>query len=464
MELIRAQDRDTICALSTPPGHGGIAVIRVSGSDAEQITRKICSHLPQNLETHKIYFTSFVEPGSRETVDEGLVSYFKEGRSYTGEETCEISCHGGQTVSQVILNNLIQAGARIAEPGEFTYRSFLNGNLDLAQAESVLDLIESQSPKSAKLAVRNLQGELSKTVVTIKSEIEWMLAHLEASIDFSTEDIEVVDHDEVHRKATEILDKIDELTASYESGRIVKEGLHIGLVGHPNVGKSSLLNTFLKEDRAIVTDEPGTTRDVIEGSTMINGQRVFFMDTAGLRVTDNKVEKIGIDRTHETIKKLDHIFIVVNDDAIPEISEFNVDLLNSESISVIVNKVDLKPENLLFTEWSKNSPEYLKSSRVFPASVKTGQGLPEIEKFIEELSSVVLEGDGAVLTNARHFNSLSALKDHLVKAMELMRADQSPEFVAFELQDCQRHIYDVLGLQVDEQIIDRIFKEFCLGK
>ncbi|RYZ63252.1 MAG: tRNA uridine-5-carboxymethylaminomethyl(34) synthesis GTPase MnmE, partial [Proteobacteria bacterium] len=271
------RDTHTICAVSTPHGVGGISVLRISGPDSLEITREIASFLPLNIESHRVYFGTLRSPEFQDEIDEVLVTYFKKGHSFTGEEVLEISCHGNPHICQKILNELIAIGARAADRGEFTYRAFMNGRVDLVQAEGILSLIESQSDKAMKLSLRQLKGQLSQRLESIENEITWLMAHLEAGIDFSTEGLDLVSDAVVTEKLTIIESGLQKLVNTYQSGRILRDGVRVALAGRPNVGKSSLLNLLLEEERAIVTEIAGTTRDVISGETQYAGVKFTFL-------------------------------------------------------------------------------------------------------------------------------------------------------------------------------------------
>lgn len=452
---------DTICALSTPPGHGGIAVIRVSGSKAFKIARAVCPFLPENPESHRAYF-GLAKDRSATEIDEVIVTCFVDGRSFTGEETAEISCHGSPVLALNIINELIHSGARTARNGEFTYRAFMNGRIDLVQAESVLSLIESQSKPAAKVALRQLQGDLSKDFLELEDGLVWMLAHLEASIDFSTEDIEVVSASELIKRGTELQNRIEKMLESYRHGRIIRSGLQVALVGKPNVGKSSLLNALVGEDRAIVTAEAGTTRDLVEGRITIAGVPVSFIDTAGLRETENEVEKIGIARSRKAVGDADVVFHVVDE-------TFNAESMNlvpknsSDQIFVVlINKTDL-PE-LSHKVVEIESAARAAGIKTISVSAKTGKGLDEVRKLLETRLQTDTLASGHLVTQARHAELLKKIHGSLLKGNSLIKADSSPEFIAFELQEAIHAIHELLGKEFNEQIIDRIFKEFCLGK
>jgi tRNA modification GTPase len=445
--------------LSTPPGHGGIAVIRVSGSQSLTISRRLCTFLPTSPESHKLYFGTLRSLDESDDIDQVLGAFFADGRSFTGEETVEISCHGGPVIAATILKELVQAGCRMARKGEFTYRAFMNGKLDLVQAESVLSLIESQTRRSAKAALRQLEGHLSAELHRIEDDMLWILAHLEASIDFSTEDIEVVHPKTLTDRTEALIAHVDRLLGTYAQGRILKEGLQIAIVGRPNAGKSSLLNAFVKEDRAIVTPIAGTTRDLIEGTVSVAGIPVTFVDTAGLRETEDVIEKIGIERTRSAMVRADMVFHVVDLSA----ADWSESLRNlpsdpTENDYVLLNKIDL-----LNPDGRKTNLERF-GSRVFEVSATKGTGLEAVETAVSRLVKDLGSEASNVVTQARHQELLQKIHSCLLSALRLMKESSSPEFIAFELQESVHAIHDLLGKRFHEQVIDRIFKEFCLGK
>ncbi len=466
MNLIGRED-DTICALSTAPGVGGIAVLRICGKNVMPVARKLFSRFPQKPESHRVYFTPVLDPDQGTLIDEALVTYFGEGRSYTGDETVEISCHGGLVVPEMILQALIAQGCRLAEPGEFTFRAFSNGRLDLVQAESVLDLIESQSTAAAQVAVRQLRGHLSEQFHKIEDGLVWMLAQLEASIDFSTEDIDVVDMTALNERALDVLHRVDKLIKGYRHGEILREGVRIMLLGETNVGKSSLLNALVGEERAIVTDVPGTTRDVVEAGLVIGGRPVRILDTAGVRETGDQIEKIGIERTHQEMARADLVLFVL-DLTRPDLNNASFDIIRGvdKPVMIVANKLDLiSPAELAHRE--EQFRAVASESRNFQwltTSVKTGQGIETLRKSLEDWVASELTTSAAVAVNQRHFELLGRVDRHVRRCLELSGAGESPEFVAFELREAVICIHEILGKEFHEQVIDRIFKEFCLGK
>ncbi|MBC87164.1 MAG: tRNA uridine-5-carboxymethylaminomethyl(34) synthesis GTPase MnmE [Bdellovibrionaceae bacterium] len=458
------RDGDTICAVATAPGVGGIAVLRLSGKDSLKIISKVCSFIPSNPESHRVYYGFFKSSQSQEEIDEVLVSYFKAGRSFTNEETFEISCHGGSVVSRSILESLIEAGARLAEPGEFTYRAFMNGRIDLVQAESVLQLIESDSKKSARLSLRQLKGELSVELLEIEELLTITLAHLEANIDFAAEDIQIESNDESLSRVRLAMDKTDVLLSSYREGRLIQSGLKIALVGEPNVGKSSLLNALTAEEKAIVTDVPGTTRDFVENQISVNGLRVQFIDTAGLRETQDRVEKIGIDRTYSLLGDVDYTFLVVDLNQPQWIDDLPTE---QAPLVVVANKSDLagdlneKKRELLELLSQKNvNPE----TPVFVVCAQKPESLGPIHEYLLQITQNESAEHSATISQARHYELLQSCRQNMQHAWNHLENSESPDIVALDLQQSLKDLFEVLGKRFDDEVMDRVFKEFCLGK
>lgn len=468
------EDNSTICAVSTPPGVGGISVIRVSGPDAFRYTRELCAFLPEKPESHRVYFGTARETSGRDSIDEVLVTCFAFGRSFTGEETTEISCHGGPVLTANILQQLVSSGCRPARPGEFTFRAFMHGRLDLVQAEGVLGLIESQTQPAARMALRQLKGRLSEELEKIEDALVWILAQLEASIDFSTEGIEVIPSQAVQARAKEAIAACDRLLESYRQGRLLSDGLQVALVGRPNVGKSSLLNALVQEDRAIVTEVPGTTRDLVEGRLTIQGIPVTVIDTAGLREPEDEVEKIGIERTRRVLGKADIVFHVIEasrmlfDEEKADIAAL-VALPENEGLErhlILINKVDSTEKDAVEARLRELSAVGVskQNAKIFEVSARTRKGLDELEAFLAAKLRSDASESSAVITQARHFEGLQKIHSCLARALALTTKDESAEFIAFELQDAIRAIHGLLGKEFNEQVIDRIFKEFCIGK
>jgi tRNA modification GTPase len=469
MKRIAPKDSDTICAESTPTGRGGISVIRISGDRAWEIAINRSPQLnKKTIESHRCYFSKFVDQDGA-PLDEVLVTFFEANKSFTGDRVVEISCHGNPLIVDSILRSLIATGARAAERGEFTYRAFMNGKIDLVQAESVLGLIESNSKKSAQLSLRQLGGYLSEKLIAFEDTLVWCLAHLEASIDFSTEDIEVVDHSLLRRRLVEVHSGLATMLATFEQGKSIAHGFRLVIVGAPNVGKSSLLNLLLQKDRAIVTDIAGTTRDLIEDSFVFEGQLFTIVDTAGVRESVDVVEKIGIERSLESLSQSDAVLFVYDSSsaATPQELDLLARCLDKEPI-LVGNKKDLSLGRDAFLD-SLNEKNFQKLGEidVFPRvliSCFEEQDGTALKRLILEAAKLGAEDLSVVLSNSRHFESLTRAHGCIDKALSVLKAEMGAEFVALELKDALLRIQETLGHRYDDQILDRVFKEFCLGK
>lgn len=454
---ILATDKDTICALATAHGIGAISVIRISGARAVEITRNIAAFLPEKPESHKIYYGYLKSSHDGTALDEVLISFFAKGRSFTSEDCLEISCHGSDILVDEIIRHLLQAGARPAERGEFTFRAFMNGRIDLVQAESVQALIQSRSQRAAQLALRQLQGDFSKRLKKLLDQTTWILANLEANIDFASEDIEIASSSLLSEKCELLIAEIRELLNSYRKGMIIRNGYQVALVGRPNAGKSSLLNALAGEERAIVTPVAGTTRDFVEAQLAEEGLALTMVDTAGLRVTDDPVERIGVQRTLQKMKDVDLVFYVV--DAAEGVNKEEKEFFAQipwEKCAVILNKVDLNPDRNLTGDFP--------AVDILRASATTGMGLKELREWLKTRVREVVSEDSTLVSNARHFEGLKTASDSLARALPLLQDGESPDLIALELQDGLRAIHEILGLTYDDQVMDRVFAEFCLGK
>lgn len=461
------RDSQTICAVSTPHGVGGISVIRISGPHALEVTRKIAGFLPSKVESHKVYFGTLQDSHTHEDMDEVLVTYFQKGRSFTGEETLEISCHGNPQICQSILNQLIAGGARSADKGEFTYRSFMNGNVDLVQAESVLALIESQSDKAQKLALRQLKGQLSQKLEATENDITWLMAHMEAGIDFSTEGLELISNDVVINRLSDVEGALKSLVQSYKAGRILKDGVRVAFAGRPNVGKSSLLNLFLEEDRAIVTDVAGTTRDVISGDTQFNGLKFTFLDTAGIRNhTSDIVEQIGIKKSREAHTEADVVLFIfdLTTGIQPEDEEL-LEQLAKTNLFVIGNKLDMVQEPTQTPGFEKLTQyaDFAKRNLFFVSALDQNARALVLKEISGRFSQTDLQ-DYVLLSNARHYENLSKALSNISRCQQLLKEGLGSEFLAIELKEALIAVQETLGKRFDDQVMDRVFKEFCLGK
>ena len=469
------ESKDTICGISTARGRGGISVIRVSGSCAKDIVSRLCFFLPKDCKSHCIYYGFIRRFQSKEEIDEVLVSYFAQGRSFTGEQTLEISSHGGNFISQSIILELQKAGARAAQRGEFTYRSFMNGRIDLSQAEGILAMIESESHLASQLALKQLKGNLSDTFKKIEDQLIYILAHLEAHIDFSYEDIQCDSINDLMDRSVQLQSTLKKLLSTYKKGRQIKEGVEITIIGEPNVGKSRLFNAILGEDRAIVSKQEGTTRDYVEGKMLIEGVTYYLRDTAGLRDTQNEIELLGMEKSIKLARESDLVFLVLN---LKESSNCHVENFISESplekLYFIFNKSDLisdyehpfllkkQLKNILQIKKTDNKEFVKKRSFLVSAIHYTGVG--DMINALETFSLERYTEDSSIITQARHFELLNTAYDRLVQSIELLQEKASAEFVAFELQESLFSIQQILGRQYSDEVMDRVFKEFCLGK
>lgn len=450
------RDKDTICAVATPPGLGGISVIRVSGSQALDIVKKLSPFLPASVESHRSYYGKLVRPLDKETLDEVLASYFESGRSFTGEETVEISCHGSPVILTEVLKELVLAGARIADRGEFTYRAFSNGRIDLVQAESVLTLIESKSTAEARNSLRQLEGGLSTEIKSFQKRCLTWLAHIEAGIDFSEEGLEVLSPEQMAKEIHGLRQEIAQMISGYQKGKLFREGFRAILLGAPNVGKSSLLNALLLEDRSIVTPTAGTTRDLVEGWVDVEGLRVSFLDSAGLRMTSDEIEKAGVDRARRAVEKSDLVFYVL-DSAVGLTSEDQVEIdqlkKQEKDLIFLFNKTDLKrPEGIENTPW-------LAVSAMNPSGARD-----QILGLIREKTQKIGSFEELMLSQARHFESLRRADAALFESENLLNEGRGFELIALGIKEALLEFQKILGERFDEQIIDQIFREFCLGK
>lgn len=462
-----SQQNDTICAVASPPGEGAVSIIRVSGAESLSIVRGIAPFLPQEVESHKIYYGHLIDRESNTRLDEVLLAYFAKGRSFTGESTVEIFCHGSPVVVEGVLQVLISSGARAANRGEFTFRAFMNGRIDLAQAEGVLALIQSQSARASSQALRLLGGETSKEVSLIEENLVWALSRLEANIDFASEDIEFASHDEIVGRLIGAKNRIESLLRTYKAGRILKAGLRVAIIGAPNVGKSSLLNALAEENRAIVSARPGTTRDAIAIDIQIDGHKVAFVDTAGLRDSDDEIECIGIARAHEELKKSD-LVLFIYDQSAPDSVEEILELYDSvESKLAVANKVDLISPDLNLQ--STFNPALLDSTSAVLkpdvcVSALSGQGISELKlKIAQHIRTQFYENNNVVMS-ARQFELLGRMSEFVDRGIKLALDCESPEFIISDIQAALELCMEIVGKKFDDQILDRVFKDFCLGK
>lgn len=459
-------EHDTIAAIATPPGQGGVAIIRVSGPDAERIVRLVFL-LPQSdtsLRSHHLYLGWIINPLSGQSLDQGLLTVMRAPRSYTGEDVAEIHCHGGSFLARRILTTVLQQGARLAQPGEFTKRAFLNGRLDLSQAEAVLDLIQTKSAQGLQLAWEQLSGHLSDAYSALRERLVRLTAYVEAFIDFPEEDIPERAQNELTHELTLLIDDVSSLAATFSQGKVYREGVRTVIVGKPNVGKSSLLNLLLGAERAIVTAIPGTTRDILEETVVIGGIPLVLWDTAGLRPTTEEVERIGVERARTGIQEAE-LVLAVFDASCPFDTEDEavIAAIAGKRVLPILNKIDL-PQTLTDEDLKQHLPTLSPVS----LSTKTAQGKNLLETRLQELvlgSTPQRETQhAAIVSHARHYDALTKTEQCLINTLQGFRLALPIDLIAIDLRAALDHIGEITGHITSEDILDQIFREFCVGK
>jgi tRNA modification GTPase len=456
-------EEDTIAAVATPSGEGGVAIVRVSGPDAEHIARRIFirnSGKNGKLKSHTLYHGTIRDPRTNKIVDEALLAVMRKPRSYTGEDVVEFHCHGGAFLVRQILGLAFAEGARCAEAGEFTKRAFLNGRLDLTQAEAVQDLISARTDKQVELALDQMNGELSKWVDELREELLDILVQVEAAIDFPEEEIELLRRDELIGKMDALTRKIEIITATYDRGRLFREGARVCICGRPNVGKSSLLNALLGQERVIVTPVAGTTRDVIEESINIDGLPIVLWDTAGIRETTDEVEKLGVDLSRRHLEKADAA-IVVLDGSVPLVDEdrFCLSGIENKKGIVAINKADLAQECDVY-----EVRRIVGTQPILLVSATRGDGLIDLEKSLCEILIGTEAEPPIVLTNLRHRNALVRGQGALSRAISSLRENRPAECVAVDLNEARDALEEIVGAIKNDDILERIFSNFCIGK
>ncbi len=450
---------NTIAAISTPIGHGGIGIVRMSGEKSLEIIRKIFKSKHTELRPNTIVYGKIYD--NNELIDEVLVSYFKAPFSYTGEDIVEINSHGGMLVVDRILELILKKGAVLAEAGEFTKRAFLNGKIDLSQAEAVIDLINSKTKTENKTSIKQLDGELGQKIRKIKDSVIDVLVDLEANVDYPEYDIEEISREKVTNKLTKAVTDLCKLSDSYEEGKIIKEGINIAIVGKPNVGKSSLLNRLLKEERAIVTEIAGTTRDTIEESIVYKGVVLNFIDTAGIHETTDIVENIGVSKSKKAIDDADLVLLLIDNSN--QITNDDMELLTSlkdKEKFVLVNKSDISStvNELLY--------KYAKKEELMLISAKENKGINELlDKIIDKyVKSEIDISNSIIITNKRHKEAIDRTIDALNNVLISCKKEVPMDMLSIDIQNGISYLGEILGDNVSEDIINGIFAKFCLGK
>lgn len=454
----------TIVAISTASGNGGIGIIRLSGRQTFDIIDKIfiSKNKSKDIKGYTMKYGNIVNPKNNEIIDEVLVSYFVAPKSYTTENMCEINSHGGTVVEKRILELCLENGAELAEPGEFTKRAFLNGRIDLSQAEGIIDLINSKTEMEAKESINQLEGNLSKKIKKIEQKMLDIMVNIEVTIDYPEYDVEEVTNSEALKKLNEIHNLLNELENSFNKGKIIKDGIKTVIIGKPNAGKSSLLNSLLKEDRAIVSDIAGTTRDTIEEYLNIDGIPLKLIDTAGIRDTENTIEKIGVEKSKKLVNDADLIIAIFDiSGSLDEDDRKIIELIRDKKAIILLNKVDvLKNNNKMEEEIKKlNKP-------VIKISAKEEIGFEnlysEIKKMFElnEISS----NNEILITNERHKNQIIKAKQNILNAIETVKNNTPVDIISIYINQAMEDLGEITGVNVSENIINEIFAKFCLGK
>ena len=455
---------DTICGIATPIGEGGVSIIRISGDKSKEIVDKIFyaknGKSINDMKSYTMRYGHIKDMNNKDTIDEVIISFMKGPRSFTAEDVVEINCHGGVISTNKVLEEVIKAGARLSEPGEFTKRAFLNGRIDLSQAEAVMDIIRAKTDLSMKSAMLQHEGALSKEINKLREYMLNTLALIEYAVDF-TEDEEDIDPSipvKVEDEIKKAIDRINYLLKNADEGRIIRDGLSLTIVGKPNVGKSSLLNALLKEKRAIVTDIPGTTRDIIEEFISLDGIPIKITDTAGIRETDDVVEKIGVERSREKINEADLVILML--DRSRELEDEDreiIDSILSKNYIVLVNKVDLD---------SKINEEELKdlNNKIY-VSAKEEIGLDKLKEKIKDMFfSGSVNTESLIISNNRHKQALYRALENCELAYEKVRANEFLDLISIYVTASLKALGEITGSELEEDLVNKIFREFCCGK
>jgi len=457
---------DVIAAISTPIGNGGIGIVRLSGNGAVEVADKIFNAADgirlKEKKGHTITYGHIIDKKTSSVIDEVLVMVMLAPKTYTTEDTVEINCHGGMLVTNKVLELVLNSGARIAEPGEFTKRAFLNGRIDLSQAEAVMDLIDSKTELSRNTAMSQLEGSIKEKVHILREDILDMIASIEAVIDYPEHDVEEETYSNMHTKIKALVERINSLLESADTGKIIREGVEAVILGKPNVGKSSLLNLMLMEDRAIVTDIPGTTRDTVEEYMNLGGIPVKIVDTAGIRDTGDKVEKIGVEKSRKYAENADIIFMMI--DASVPLSKDDIEILDfikDKKAIILVNKTDIDNKTNFDTLCM-----YTDKNNIIYISVKENTGIDKLTDRFKEifLGGEIQTNNSVIISNVRHKNMLCKAKEALERAIVTIESRMPEDFISMDLQDALAALGEITGDSVDDEIIDRIFTKFCLGK
>nr|WP_321450988.1 tRNA uridine-5-carboxymethylaminomethyl(34) synthesis GTPase MnmE [uncultured Carboxylicivirga sp.] len=468
------QFNDTICAISTAQGMGAIAVIRLSGPNSFSICQSIFTPAKEgkilaNQKANTIHFGTIEDDET--SIDEVLISLFKNPHSFTGEDIAEIACHGSQFIQQQILQLLIRKGARLARPGEFTQRAFLNGKMDLSQAEAVADLIASRSEAARRVALQQMRGGFSNELINLRAQLLNFISLVELELDFSEEDVEFANRDELTKLIDNISGLLSKLIKSFSLGNVIKNGIPVAIVGHTNAGKSTLLNTLLQEEKAIVSDIHGTTRDVIEDTINIEGITFRFIDTAGIRDTADKIESLGIERTYNKISKAQIVLLMLDvndpDDKIHEaIDNVKNRMHEGQQLIVVVNKTDLMEISIVENRFHEASfHELTGTDAIVPISAKQHINIEALTaELLKTVNLTALDNDEVIVTNARHYEALQNSYEAIMRVSQGLTSGISGDFLAQDIREVLHFLGEITGQINTDEVLGNIFKNFCIGK
>jgi tRNA modification GTPase len=467
MKEVEKVELETIAAISTAMGEGAIAIVRLSGDEAFQIAEKLFQSVSgkkiSEERSHTIHYGHIIDPGTKTVVEEVMVSIMKGPRTFTKEDVVEINCHGGLVSVNRVLQLCLRYGARLAEPGEFTKRAFLNGRIDLSQAEAVMDLIRAKTDRAMNVALGQMEGRLSKLIQKLRQELLETLAQIEVNIDYPEyDDVEEMTHRMLKEKANYVRQEIEHLLQTSQQGKILREGLSTVIVGRPNVGKSSLLNSLVQENKAIVTDIPGTTRDVIEEYVNVRGVPLRLLDTAGIRETEDIVEKIGVERSRQVLKEADLLLLVLNySDELTKEDEDLFDVVKGMNVIVIVNKTDL-PQKVNM----ERIRELAHNHKLITTSLIDEKGVEELEEAIADLffTGSIESGDMTYVSNSRHIALLDQALQAIKDVKDGIEVGTPIDIIQIDLTRTWELLGEIIGESVQDSLINQLFSQFCLGK
>ena len=457
---------ETIAAISTATGSGGIGIIRMSGDKCFEILKKIFISsqelILEDIKGYTIKYGYIINTETKEKIDEVLVSFFKNPKSYTRENMCEINSHGGIVVERKILEECLKNGAELAEPGEFTKRAFLNGRIDLSQAESVIELINAKSDREAHESLNQLQGELSKKINIIKNKMLDIMADIEASIDYPEYDIEELTEEKTIRVLSEIKEELIKLEESFHTGKLIREGIKTAIIGQPNAGKSSLLNAILKEERAIVSEYAGTTRDTIEEFITIKDIPLKIIDTAGIRDTNNAIEKIGVEKALKIAENADLVIAIIDNSKDLDNEDIKIlNIIEDKNAIIVLNKIDKDDKK------AENRREIVKTNKpIIKISAVTKEGIENLYNEIVKMFNInkIEATNDTVITNVRHKNQIDKAVKSINEAINVAKEKQTEDILAIYIKQTLEDLGEITGDNVSEDIINEIFSKFCLGK